>query len=198
MLFRSKHAETTMRTLVRPDYSTFHVAVFDTTDGRFLKGVTHQGYADSSFWARGQAWGIYGFTMSYRESGKMPFLETAQKLADRFLTALPEDTIPFWDLSDPAIPDAPRDASAAAIAASALLELSTLVATEPDRQRYRQAAGKLLQALSTPKYHSGTQNQSLLNHSTGHKPNGSEIDASIIYADYYYLEALLRLKKLTN
>ena len=193
-----KHAETTMRTLVRPDYSTFHVAVFDTTDGRFLKGVTHQGYADSSFWARGQAWGIYGFTMSYRESGKMPFLETAQKLADRFLTALPEDTIPFWDLSDPAIPDAPRDASAAAIAASALLELSTLVATEPDRQRYRQAAGKLLQALSTPKYHSGTQNQSLLNHSTGHKPNGSEIDASIIYADYYYLEALLRLKKLTN
>ncbi|MGE4569218.1 MAG: glycoside hydrolase family 88 protein, partial [Bacteroidales bacterium] len=80
-----KHAETSMRTLVRPDYSTFHVAVFDTTDGRFLKGVTHQGYADSSFWARGQAWGIYGFTMSFRESGKMAFLETAQKLADRFL-----------------------------------------------------------------------------------------------------------------
>lgn len=193
-----KHAETSMRTLVRPDYATFHVAVFDTTDGRFLKGVTHQGYADSSFWARGQAWGIYGFTMSYRESGKAAFLETAQKLADRFLAALPADTVPFWDFADPAIPDAPRDASAAAIAASALLELSTLVPTEPAKQRYRQAAEKLLIALSTPKYQSGKQNQALLNHSVGHKPNHSEIDASIIYADYYYLEALLRLKKLTN
>lgn len=193
-----KHAEASMRTLVRPDYSTFHVAVFDTTDGRFLKGVTHQGYADSSFWARGQAWGIYGFTMSYRESGKAAFLETAQKLADRFLAALPADTVPFWDFADPAIPDAPRDASAAAIAASALLELSTLVPTEPAKQRYRQAAEKLLIALSTPKYQSGKQNQALLNHSVGHKPNHSEIDASIIYADYYYLEALLRLKKLTN
>ena len=193
-----KHAEASMRTLVRPDYSTFHVAVFDTTDGRFLKGVTHQGYADSSFWARGQAWGIYGFTMSYRESGKAAFLETAQKLADRFLAALPADTVPFWDFADPAIPDAPRDASAAAIAASALLELSTLVPTKPAKQRYRQAAEKLLIALSTPKYQSGKQNQALLNHSVGHKPNHSEIDASIIYADYYYLEALLRLKKLTN
>ncbi len=192
-----KHAETSMRTLVRPDYSTFHVAVFDTTDGRFLKGVTHQGYADSSFWARGQAWGIYGFTMSYRESGKAAFLETAQKLADRFLAALPADTVPFWDFADPAIPDAPRDASAAAIAASALLELSTLVPTEPAKQRYRQAAEKLLIALSTPKYQSGKQNQALLNHSVGHKPNHSEIDASIIYADYYYLEALMRFQKLT-
>jgi len=192
-----KHAETSMRTLVRPDYSTFHVAVFDTTDGRFLKGVTHQGYADSSFWARGQAWGIYGFTMSYRESGKAAFLETAQKLADRFLAALPADTVPFWDFADPAIPDAPRDASAAAIAASALLELSTFVSAETDRQRYREAAEKLLQALSTPKYQSGKQNQALLNHSVGHKPNHSEIDASIIYADYYYLEALMRFQKLT-
>ncbi|MDP3916424.1 MAG: glycoside hydrolase family 88 protein [Bacteroidota bacterium] len=193
-----KHAETCMKTLVRSDYTTFHVAVFDTIDGHFIKGVTHQGYADSSMWARGQAWGIYGYSMCFRETGKPEFLETAQKLADVFISRLPEDGIPYWDFDDPAIPNTTKDASAAAIAASGMLELSGLVKDEVAKAKYKNAAVALLAKLSTPEYLSGDKNQAFLLHSTGHRPNGTEIDASINYADYYYLEALLRLKKMEN
>ncbi|WP_372772865.1 glycoside hydrolase family 88 protein [Mangrovibacterium sp.] len=191
-----KHAETSMHTLIRPDYTIYHVAVFDTVDGQFIKGVTHQGYADDSMWARGQGWGIYGYTMCYRETGKLEFLETAQKLADVFLERLPEDGIPYWDFDDPSIPDAPKDASAACVAASAMLELSEFMTDETVKLKYRNAAVSLLAKLSSPEYLSGDTNQAFLLHSTGHKPKGSEIDASIIYADYYYLEALLRLSKI--
>ena len=193
-----KHAETCLHTLIRPDYTTFHVAVFDTVDGHFIKGVTHQGYADSSLWARGQGWGIYGYTMCFRESGKPEFLETAQKLADVFIERLPEDGIPYWDFNDPEIPNAPKDASAAAVAASGMLELSGFMTDETAKMKYKNAAVAMLAKLSSPEYLSGDTNQAFLLHSTGHKPKGSEIDASIIYADYYYLEALLRLKKMEN
>jgi unsaturated chondroitin disaccharide hydrolase len=191
-----RHAETCLKTLIRPDYSTYHVAVFDTTDGHFIKGVTHQGYADSSMWARGQAWGIYGYAMCFRETGKTEFQVTAMKLADHFLKRLPEDGIPYWDYDDPAIPDAPKDASAAAIAASGMLELSGLVEGREAKTKYLEAAVRLLTRLSSEDYLSGETNQAFLLHSTGHKPNGTEIDASINYADYYYIEALLRLKKM--
>lgn len=191
-----KHAETCIKTIVRPDYTTFHVAVFDTVDGHFIKGVTHQGYADGSMWARGQAWAIYGYTMCFRETSKPEFLETAEKLADVFIKRLPEDIIPYWDFDDPAIPNVPKDASAAAIAASGMLELSGFVKDEAAKAKYKNAAMSMLTKLSTPEYLSGDKNQAFLMHSTGHKPNGTEIDASIIYADYYYLEALLRLKKM--
>lgn len=191
-----KHAETCMQTIIRPDYTTFHVAVFDTVDGHFIKGVTHQGYADGSMWARGQAWAIYGYTMCYRETSNPEFLETAEKLADVFIKRLPEDGIPYWDFDDPAIPNTTKDASAAAVAASGMLELSGFVKEEAAKEKYKNAATTLLTKLSTPEYLSGDKNQAFLLHSTGHKPNGTEIDASIIYADYYYLEALLRLKKI--
>lgn len=191
-----KHAETCMKTLIRPDYTTFHVAVFDTVDGHFIKGVTHQGYTDGSMWARGQAWGIYGYTMCFRETGKPEFLETAEKLADKFIERLPDDGIPYWDFDDQAIPNTTKDASASAIAASGMLELSGLVKDEGAKAKYKNAAISMLAKLSTPEYLSGDKNQAFLMHSTGHKPNGTEIDASIIYADYYYLEALLRLKKM--
>ena len=191
-----KHAETCMRTMIRPDFTTFHVAVFDTVDGHFIKGVTHQGYADNSMWARGQAWAIYGYSMCFRETGKLEFLETAQKLADVFIKRLPEDGIPYWDFDDPAIPIAPKDASAAAVAASGMLEISGNTIDEEAKAKYKNAAISMLARLSTPEYLSGDKNQAFLLHSTGHKPNGTEIDASIIYADYYYLEALLRLKKM--
>jgi unsaturated chondroitin disaccharide hydrolase len=193
-----KHAETCMHTLVRPDYTTYHVAVFDTVDGHFIKGVTHQGLSDGSMWSRGQAWAIYGYTMCFRETGKLAFLETAQKLADVFIARLPKDGIPYWDFDDPSIPDSPKDASAAAVAASGMLELSGFVKDEMAKAKYKNAAIALLAKLSKPEYLSGEKNQAFLLHSTGHKPNGSEIDASIIYADYYYLEALLRLKKMGN
>jgi unsaturated chondroitin disaccharide hydrolase len=193
-----KHAETCMHTLIRPDYTTFHVAVFDTVDGHFIKGVTHQGYSDSSTWARGQAWGIYGYSMCFRETGKLEFLETAQKLADVYIKRLPEDGIPYWDFDDPTIPNAPKDASAAAVAASGMLELSGFIKDKAASEKYKNAAIAMLSKLSSYEYLSGDKNQAFLMHSTGHKPNGTEIDASIIYADYYYLEALLRLKKMQN
>jgi len=190
------HAETTMRNHFRPDYSAYHVMVYDTVTGKKIKGVTHQGYSDSSMWARGQSWAIYGFTMCYRETGKKEFLNFAQNVANVYLKKLPADLIPFWDFNDPAIPNTPKDASAAAITASALLELSTLVKDNTLAQFYRRKAEQMLVALSSPPYLSGDTNSAFLLHSTGHKPGGTEIDTSIIYADYYYLEALTRLNQL--
>lgn len=191
------HADKTMKHQFRPDYTSYHVAVYDTLTGDFIRGCTHQGYADSSMWARGQAWGIYGYTTIYRETKDPRYLEFVQKVTDVYLQNLPEDYVPYWDFNDPAIPDAPRDASAAAVVASALLELSTYLPMEK-AMTYKDAALKMLTSLSSDKYRSGKSKPSFLLHSTGHWPAKSEIDASIIYADYYYMEALLRLKKLNE
>ena len=189
------HAKTTMENHIREDGTTFHVVEYDSTTGDFIKGVTHQGYADNSMWARGQAWGIYGFTMTYRETGEKAFLETAKRLAKPFLERLPEDYVPYWDFDAPNIPDEPKDASAAAIASSALLELSTLVDNPDEKYYYRDMANKMLKSLSE-NYLSGDKNPALLMHSVGSKPHEGEVDYAIIYADYYYIEALLREKKL--
>ena len=191
-----KHVETTMKYQFRPDYSTYHVIVYDDQTGEYVKGVTHQGYADETMWARGQAWAIYGFTMAYRETKDARFLETAQRAADTYLKRLPDDLVPYWDFDAPHIPDESKDASAAAIVASALLELAGFVEHQEKAESYRTSAGKMLDILSSPAYQSREANSSFLLHSTGHRPNGYEIDASIIYADYYYIEALLRMKKL--
>ncbi|WP_243770632.1 MULTISPECIES: glycoside hydrolase family 88 protein [Mucilaginibacter] len=190
------HAETTMHNHFRPDYSAYHVVVYDTVTGKKIKGITHQGYADNSMWARGQSWAIYGFTMCYRETRRADFLDFAQKVADRYLKDLPADLIPYWDFDAPDIPDAPRDASAAAITASALMELSTFVRDKIKAKSYRQKAEQMLKSLSSSAYQSRSTNSAFLLHSTGHQPNKTEVNASIIYADYYYLEALIRLEKL--
>jgi unsaturated chondroitin disaccharide hydrolase len=189
------HAQTTMKNHFRADYSAYHVLVYDTVTGKPLKKITAQGYADSSMWARGQSWAIYGYTMCYRETKKAEFLDFAQKVADVYLSRLPADLIPYWDFNAPGAPNIPRDASAACITASALLELSGLVKDKAKAASYRTKAEKILQEL-TANYQSHDLNNAFLLHSTGHHPAGSEIDVSIIYADYYYLEALLRLKKL--
>lgn len=210
------HAKTTMQNHFRPDGSCYHVAVYNPVDGHFIKGVTHQGYADSSMWARGQSWAIYGYTMVYRYTHNPVFLQFAQKVTDAYLSRLglsvPQATVnasksidalrhdgrgnrslvPAWDFDDPN-PNAAKDASAACVVADALLELCHYVDGEKARF-YHDIAVKMLAELSTPDYLSGKRNVSFLMHSTGHHPAGSEIDASIIYADYYYLEALLRLK----
>ncbi|RXK61649.1 glucuronyl hydrolase [Lacibacter luteus] len=191
-----KHAETTMNNHFRSDYSSYHVVVYDTATGKKIKGITHQGLNDSSMWARGQSWAIYGYTMVYRETKEQRFLDFAQKVTDVYLKDLPDDFIPYWDFNDPAIPNAPRDASAACVVASALIELSTMLADKAKAKEYLDKAGKMLVSLSSEKYQSRDVNNAFLLHSTGHKPNGGEIDASIIYADYYYIEALLRLKRL--
>ncbi len=189
------HADKTMECHFREDYTSYHVAVYDTLTGQLIRGCTHQGYADHTMWARGQAWAIYGYTMVYRETQDPKYLDFVQHVADVYLASLPEDGVPYWDFHAPDIPDAPRDASAAAIVASALLELSTYVEGEK-AEHYLSAAKRMLSSLSSDQYRSGAAKPSFLLHSTGHHPNGSEIDASIIYADYYYIEALLRLKRL--
>ena len=189
------HADKTMKSQFRPDYTSYHVAVYDTITGNLIKGVTHQGYADSTMWARGQAWAIYGYTVVYRETKDPKYLDFAQKVTDVYLDRLPEDKVPYWDFDDPSIPNAPRDASAGAVVASALLELSTYLPNGTGK-RYKDAAIEMLTSLSSDSYQSGESKPSFLLHSVGHWPNHLEIDASIIFADYYYIEALLRLKRL--
>jgi unsaturated chondroitin disaccharide hydrolase len=190
------HAKTTMKNHFRPDYSSYHVVIYDKETGKKIKAVTHQGYSDSSMWARGQSWAIYGFTMCYRFTKDPQFLDFAQKVSDVYLARLPKDKIPYWDFDDPAIPKTPRDASAAAITASGLLELSTFVKDKTKAATYRNDAEDMLKELSSERYQSRTKNTALIMHVTGHKPNNSEVDTSINYGDYYYMEALLRLKKL--
>lgn len=192
------HALVTSRNQFREDYSTCHVVVYDTIGGKRISQLTHQGYADKSMWARGQAWAIYGFTMCYRETGEPSFLEVAQKAADIYLKRLPEDYIPYWDFDVPNLLNEPRDASAAAVVASGLLELSSYVKDKAKADAYFNSAVKMIKALSSPAYRGGQTNNAFLLHSTGHKPGGTEIDASIIYADYYYIEALIRLNKIYN
>lgn len=191
------HADKTMENQFRPDYTSYHVAVYDTLTGNCIKKCTHQGYADESMWARGQAWAIYGYTVVFRETGDPKYLEFAEKLVDVYLKNLPEDYVPYWDFNAPDIPNAPRDASAACVVASALLEMSGFYGNGQG-EKYKEAAEKMLCSLSSDKYQSRDMNVAFLLHSTSHWPAKSEIDASIIYADYYYIEALLRLKRINE
>jgi len=189
------HANTTMKNHFRPDNSSYHVLDYDTLTGKVVAKQTHQGYADESAWARGQAWGLYGFTMCYRETGDTAYLRQAERIAGFILNNpnLPSDKIPYWDYSVPNIQQEPRDVSAAAIMASALYELSRYSA---HTKEYRSVADKILSGL-TRNYRAplGEAKGFILLHSVGHKPAKSEIDVPINYADYYYLEALLRSKQ---
>ena len=187
-----RHAEQTMRNHVRPDGSTYHVVSYDMSTGAVLARVTHPGAGDSTAWARGQAWAIYGFTMVHRYTNDRRFLETAERAADYFIAHLPEDVVPYWDFQAPGIPDEPRDASAAAIAASGLIELGQVVGGAHGQEYLRQA-GRLLAAVSSADYLDTTSaHRGLLRHATGNKPSRSEIDVSLIYGDYYYIEAVRR------
>jgi rhamnogalacturonyl hydrolase YesR len=186
------HADATMKNHYRPDFSSYHVVDYDTLTGKVIKKNTHQGYADESAWARGQSWGLYGFTMCYRETKDKKYLDHAEKIANFLLTQpnMPKDLVPYWDFNAPNIPNAVRDASAAAIMASALYELSGY---SNNGKTYRATADKIMQSL-TSSYRSpvGENKGFILLHSTGHMPNKSEIDVPINYADYYYVEALGR------
>lgn len=191
------HANTTMKNHFRADYSSYHVIGYDANTGQAIQKNTHQGYSDESAWARGQSWGLYGYTMCYRETGKKEYLQHAENIAQFILNHpnLPKDLVPYWDFNAPNIPDAPRDASAASIMASAFYELSTLVPAKA--KFYRKTADTILKNL-TQKYRApiGTHQGFLLTQSTGHLPNKHEINVPIVYADYYYLEALLRKRGL--
>lgn len=190
------HANTTMAHHFRPDFSCYHVVDYDPETGAVRHRQTAQGYADESSWARGQAWALYGYTMCYRYTGNPSYLYQATKVCDMIFSdpSLPADLIPYWDYDAPGIPDEPRDASAAACTASALYELSTYL---PQRG-YKELADKIVASLSTPAYRAeiDTNGSFLLMHSVGSIPHGHEIDVPINYADYYYLEALLRKSRL--
>lgn len=207
------HALNTMKNQIRKDYSSYHVVCYDTATGKVLAKETAQGYADNSTWARGEAWGIYGFTMTYRETKDKRFLKTAQGMADWFVNNknLPADKIPYWDFNAEQKGYTPgvksnalnvktkfRDASAAAITASALLELSTYSGTKG--RKYKDVAIQILHSLASPAYRAplGMNANFLLMHSVGSIPHNSEIDVPLVYADYYFLEALSRYNRLLN
>ena len=186
-----RHAETTLKNHFRDDQSSYHVVSYNN-DGTVELKCTHQGKNDDSSWARGQAWAVYGYTSCYRESRDTVFLKQAENIAALIMARVKtNDDIPLWDYDAPDRSDTPRDASAASITASALIELGTLA---KDGQIYLDYAEKLLKSLSSDAYlaKTGTNQGFILMHSTGSLPNGSEIDTPLNYADYYYLEALYR------
>lgn len=199
------HADVTLRNHFRPDKSSYHVVDYDPVTGEPRMKVTAQGYADDSFWSRGQGWGIYGYTMCYRYTGDRRYLNHAKGIADWFLALpnMPADHIPYWDMKAPGTeipdnPDVPRDASAAALIASGLYELALYVG-EDDAARYRHASDTMLASLTEGYTLAPDEKEGfILDHSTGHLPAGSEIDVPLVYADYYYLEALMRKRGIFN
>jgi unsaturated chondroitin disaccharide hydrolase len=191
------HANNTMVQHFRKDFSSYHVVDYDSTiTGRVNQRTTHQGYANESAWSRGQAWGLYGYTMCYRATKDKAYLQHAEKIAGFILhhPNMPKDLVPYWDFDEPYIPATPRDVSAAAIIASALYELSTY---SSNGKAYRAIADRMVNNLiKNYRASIGDARGFLLLHSTGSKPFNSEVDVPLIYADYYYLEALLRMKRI--
>jgi unsaturated chondroitin disaccharide hydrolase len=195
------HADTTMKYHFRPDYSTFHVVSYDTITGRVEARQTAQGFADSSAWSRGQSWGLYGYTMMFRETGLDRYLQQARHIAGFLINNpnLPEDKIPYWDFNAPGIPNATRDASAGAIMASALIELSKYVEKE-EGDKYLKVAETQIRTLASPLYMAklGENGDFVLMHSVGSIPGNSEVDVPLTYADYYFIEACMRYRKIKS
>lgn len=190
------HADATLKNHFRADNSCYHVVDYDPETGEVRNKHTAQGYAHESSWARGQAWAIYGYTVCYRYTKDARYLEQAQKVYDFIFNNknLPEDLVPYWDYDAPNIPNEPRDASSAAVTACALYEMSTYL---PDA-KYKEMADKIVESLSTPAYRAevGTNGYFILMHSVGSIPHNAEIDVPLNYADYYFLEALIRKQHL--
>lgn len=190
------HADATRANHFRPDFSCWHLVDYDPITGKAIKKQTVQGAADSSAWARGQGWALYGYTLMFRETGNQQYLQQARGIASYILQHLPADKIPYWDFDAPGIPNALKDASAAAVMAAAFIELAGYVAKN-EKKKYRIVAARMLQSLASPAYLSrqGESGGFILKHSVGNLPAHSEIGVPLSYADYYYIEALLRYKK---
>lgn len=191
------HANTTLKNHFRPDYSSWHVLDYDLASGGVARRKTHQGYADESAWARGQAWGLYGYTVMYRFTKDPAYLDLAHKIAGFLLKHpnLPADKIPYWDFNAPDIPRAKRDVAAGAVMAAALLELAQYSKGKV-KNEYVAIAAQILESLSSPAYRAplGSNGGFLLLHSVGSLPHNSEVDVPLTYADYYFIEALARYK----
>lgn len=189
------HADVTMKNHFRPDYSTWHVLDYDPETGVVRARQTAQGYSDDSAWGRGQAWAVYGYTMMFRETGDKKYLAQAENIARMIMTYLPEDGVPYWDFNAPDIPDSYRDASAGAIIASAFIELSRYTEDSALAKTCYNTAEKQIRTLASEEYLAkpGRNGHFLLKHSMGSYPGNSEVDVPLTYADYYFLEALLRI-----
>jgi len=191
-----KHANTTLKNHFRKDNSCYHVVDYDTISYGIRKKATFQGFNNESSWARGQSWAVYGFTMAYRYTKNKKYLKQAEATANYYINykTLPEDGISYWDFNDTSIPNAPRDASSAAVIASALIELYTFT----KNQAYLDYSNKVINTLSSDKYllNDTVEGPFILNHSTGNWPKKDEIDQPIVYADYYFLEAIIRKQSL--
>lgn len=193
------HADKTLKNHFRKDHSCYHVVCYDST-GKVLAKKNHQGYNDASAWSRGQAWALYGYTVMYRETKNKKYLKKAEQIAAYYLQHpnLPIDKVPYWDFNAPNIPAEEKDASAAAIVASALLELQKY--SDKNKNLYLTSAEHMLLSLSKSPYKAeyGNNNNFILMHSMGSKTLGKEVDKPLVYADYYYLEALLRYKEIAE
>jgi unsaturated chondroitin disaccharide hydrolase len=183
----------------RPDYSSYHLVIYDPQNGAVIKKQTVQGAFDSSAWARGQSWGLYGYTMCYRETKDEKYLDQANHIAQFILhhANLPKDKIPYWDFNAPNIPNEPRDASAGAVICSTLLELAQYVPKKTGKE-YLKAAEQMLKSLSSPAYSAsiGENYGFILKHGVGNYPKKADVDVPLIYADYYFVEALTRYENL--
>ncbi|MFZ4724881.1 MAG: glycoside hydrolase family 88 protein [Paludibacter sp.] len=192
------HANKTLANHYRDNNSCYHVVDYDPETGAVRSRETAQGFANESSWARGQAWGLYGYTVCYRYTKNPIYLEQAKKIYDFIFTekTLPKDLIPYWDYNAPNIPNEPRDVSAASISASALYEMSSYLTDN----KYKLTADKIIATLSTAAYRAevGTNANFILKHSVGSIPHNNEIDVPLNYADYYFLEALVRKRDNLN
>ena len=206
------HAVTTMENHFRDNFSCYHLVDYDSATGEVRGKQTVQGYANETSWSRGQSWGLYGYTMMYDQTGDERFLAQAENIASYIIPELPEDGVPYWDFNAPGTPhavadDAPgypenyqktdvvlRDASAGAIIASALVQLSTLTQDKKAASNYLKTAEKIIRTLASEEYLAaeGENGNFLLKHSVGNLHGNSEVDVPLTYADYYYLEAIVR------
>jgi unsaturated chondroitin disaccharide hydrolase len=193
------HATKTLNNHVRSDGTTFHVVNYNQTTGAVISKYTAQGYSNSSTWARGQAWALYGFSIVYRETGNSTFLTGARRTADAFLRRLGDlnlDPVPYWDFDAPVSGLADKDSSAGAIAASGLLELSKWETDSTRKSTYAAAATKILNKLASSDYQAtSSQGEALLKHGTAHRPQNN-YNTGLVYGDYFLLEALLKLGRL--
>ena len=185
--------------MIRPDGGSYQWGYFNSTTGAFIDGETYQGYSNDSTWSRGQAWAILSFTTVAGMTGLPDILAGAQKVADYFVANLPSDSIPYWDFNVPTIPNTYRDTSAAAVAADGLLQLSALVTDPVAATKYRSAAQKILTSLSGPKYLAeGSNSLGILLHGAQNVPHDSNgNDVSLIFGDYYFLDAINRLRAMS-
>ena len=191
----NRHADTVLATFFRPDDTVHHIVVFDPETGRRAGALAGQGYAADSAWSRGLSWAIYGFANCYRHTGYARYLDAAERAAEAFLRMLPEEGVPYWDFKLPSPDGMPRDSSAAACAASGMLELSEF-GSERKREKFRVGAEAMLKRLCETCADWDPGRDGLLRHATAYHAKGMHLDVPLIYGDYYFAEALAKLNGL--